>query len=302
MPKRKIDGYIGKVFNKLTIIGDAGVKNGRRYVLCQCSCEDKTIREFKLKYLKNGDTKSCGCLQKDNALKNRDSVVSNKYGEWTVLEEVEPDKYYNRKVLARCSCVLQTEKIVALWDLKLGISTSCGCFRKEKLREIKTKHGYARHQLYHILCGMKDRCYNKNASNYQNYGERGVYICEEWLSNPKIFIEWGFNNKWEDGLEIDRINNDGPYAPWNCRFVTKQINIENKGLLTKSNTSGYRGVSWLKRDNTYVCYVMHLRKTMFQKQGFSTAKEAAIARDIFCIKNSIPLPLNFPELLYNQAV
>ena len=75
---------------------------------------------------------------------------------------------------------------------------------------------------------LKDRCYNKNSKSYKDYGGRGIYICDEWLSNPEAFEEWALNNGFADGLAIDRIDNDGPYAPYNCRFVTAKENNQNR--------------------------------------------------------------------------
>jgi len=62
--------FIGKTFNKLTVLSfaeyrkDEILKSGRlkraAYYLCQCSCGNTKI--IKGKFLKNGDSKSCGCL------------------------------------------------------------------------------------------------------------------------------------------------------------------------------------------------------------------------------------------------
>lgn len=58
--------------------------------------------------------------------------------------------------------------------------------------------------------------------------ERGIIICKEWLESPAIFVNWGLNNGWEKGLQIDREINDGNYEPSNCRFVTRTVNLANR--------------------------------------------------------------------------
>lgn len=73
---------------------------------------------------------------------------------------------------------------------------------------------------------MKTRCYNKKHTSYKNHGARGINICDEWLNNPKLFIQWSLNNGYKDGLTIDRINNDKGYCPENCRYTT--IKIQNR--------------------------------------------------------------------------
>jgi hypothetical protein len=71
---------------------------------------------------------------------------------------------------------------------------------------------------------------------YKHYGGRGVSVCEEWSGEAGVvnFCEWSMNNGYEEGLQIDRIDNDGNYEPSNCRWVTCQENLMNK-----SNTLFY---------------------------------------------------------------
>lgn len=75
---------------------------------------------------------------------------------------------------------------------------------------------------------MKERCYNKNSKSYERYGGRGIYICDEWLNDPELFEKWSIENGFEKGLAIDRIDNDGPYSPDNCRYVTLKENNQNR--------------------------------------------------------------------------
>jgi hypothetical protein len=84
-----------------------------------------------------------------------------------------------------------------------------------------------RHALYRAWEAMLTRCQNEKSSNYKNYGGRGVYVAEEFRSS-RTFISWAQANGYAPGLEIDRIDNDGPYSPQNCRFVTKSQNQRNK--------------------------------------------------------------------------
>ena len=88
----------------------------------------------------------------------------------------------------------------------------CGC----TFGQTKTK-------IYSCWECMKQRCLNPNATNYPNYGGRGITICNEWLEFIP-FRDWALNNGYQEGLEIDRRDTNGNYEPSNCRWVTRTEN------------------------------------------------------------------------------
>lgn len=87
-----------------------------------------------------------------------------------------------------------------------------------------------KHPIYHIYQGMKQRCYNPKSHEYCTYGERGIKICPEWLGKYGAikFIIWSLENGWEDGLTIDRMNNDLGYSPDNCRWTDDTTQAKNR--------------------------------------------------------------------------
>lgn len=75
---------------------------------------------------------------------------------------------------------------------------------------------------------MRQRCTNPKHPQYRRYGGRGITVCEEWLKDPRPFIEWGMAHGYAKGLEIDRRDNDKGYSSGNCRFVTEPVQASNR--------------------------------------------------------------------------
>jgi hypothetical protein len=82
--------------------------------------------------------------------------------------------------------------------------------------------------LIHMRERMMARCHNPKSPRYKNYGGRGIFVHRVWRDDPDEFYAWAVANGYQPGLQIDRIDNDGPYAPDNCRFVTNAVNQLNK--------------------------------------------------------------------------
>lgn len=124
--------------------------------------------------------------------------------------------------LCLCSCGNKTK--VHGSALRGGHTQSCGCLMLEKV----TKHGKAGHPLFGIWQAMRKRCgliKGSTQAHKRNYIKRGITVCKEW-HNFVVFFEWA-KTRWRKGLEIDRIDTIGDYAPDNCRFVTRKINNQN---------------------------------------------------------------------------
>lgn len=125
------ENLIGYRYGNLVVVGENDWSK-RRKVLAKCDC-DGNIKEYFAQSLKNGATKSCGCL-KIKLLNNRlENVIGNKYGRITVIEEVERDKYNHRKVMGQCSCDGNIKEYF-LCSLRKLSTFSCGCYHKEILK------------------------------------------------------------------------------------------------------------------------------------------------------------------------
>ena len=92
--------------------------------------------------------------------------------------------------------------------------------------------------LYTMYLGMKKRCYTPSTSGYDNYGGKGIKVCEEWKNDFSVFYKWAINNGYyydteetrKQRLSIDRIDNKGDYSPTNCRWIPLSENSRRAAL------------------------------------------------------------------------
>lgn len=95
----------------------------------------------------------------------------------------------------------------------------------------KTTHGLTRHPLYSTWSGMMNRCFNVKQRAYQDYGGRGITVCERWrdVRNFIADIEATIGPKPDPKLTLDRIDNNGNYEPGKVRWATRKEQQANKG-------------------------------------------------------------------------
>lgn len=149
--------------------------------------------------------------------------VGTKFGKLTVICESGTDKNSHRLFTCKCDC--GTVKQYSLNNLtnKRNPTRSCGCMRNVH----EGVKGRCKEALYKTYGNMKSRCNNPNLPNYYNYGGRGISVCEEWQNSYASFRSWALSHGYEEGLTLDRIDNDGNYEPDNCRWVDMQVQSNN---------------------------------------------------------------------------
>lgn len=165
-----------------------------------------------------------------------------RYGSLTVLSEQNPRIRTNgkpRRILL-CKCDCGTEKEIMYQSVSANRVVSCGCHQRHvvAIGKHSRKHGLSSDPLFSVWRKMIDRCHNKKHKGYGDYGARGIYVCEEWRSDPTAFVQWGLRNGFKVGLQLDRRDNNKGYSPDNCRWVTIQENSLNKRNTVLVNYQG----------------------------------------------------------------
>lgn len=150
-------------------------------------------------------------------------LTEQRYGRLVVLARAA-----NRRSVAHwlCQCDCGTVKVVRSNALRSGNTKSCGCLDREKSAARWRTHGKRSSPAYSVWAGMFQRCYNQNRRSFKHYGGRGITVCRRWFDFENFLADMGEKPK---GLTLDRYpDNDGPYAPENCRWATYKQQAQNK--------------------------------------------------------------------------
>jgi hypothetical protein len=213
-----------------------------------------------------------------------------RYGRLTVVEETRiitprrPQGY--RSAICVCDCDAKTVT-VEIRNLYNGRTQSCGCLQREQASQVAQhwtrQHGLRNHPLYGTWNGMMRRCYTESDKNFTDYGGRGIYVTEEW-HDVRNFIAWIEKNLGPrpEGMTLDRINNDGPYASENVRWASMRRQSRNRRTtkVTEAEATDirrlYESERHLPRYGNYRTWTM---KTLAAKFETSTSNICQIIND-----------------------
>src|SRR5574343_171576 len=149
-------------------------------------------------------------------------VVSSEYGKRSKSE-------------LKCDCgrfIRVCNRTIRGYSESTGMCHSCASKPKfqarKKYRDLFNDREYA--MWSHRYSGMVRRCYNLKCIEYRNYGARGIEVWAEWRKDRRKWVEYAttLEGGQDEGLDMDRIDNDKGYVPGNIRLVTRTENSRNR--------------------------------------------------------------------------
>ncbi len=276
--------------SRLTVIKRAEdhiTSSGQRVIQweCRCSCGRSDTVIISGISLRTGKTKSCGCLHKEVVSKTSFiDLTGQKFNHLTVIERVEDYVAKNGKhkvrYLCECDCENKTRIVVCSGDLKNGHVKSCGCLKKE-VGKSKRKENYYEIDFQNNIVKfyLKNKSYfivdiddvETIQSYYWTLDKNGYVVSKEHVSRSTIRLHKLLCPNFK---EVDHINqNKLDNRKCNLREATRQENVINRPK-SKSNSSGFIGVYWSKKDQSWYSQIKFNYRTIHL--GYAKTKEEAI--------------------------
>ena len=211
----RAEDLTGRRFGQLTVIRQAESLKGRTMWLCRCDCgNEKTVAAHELK---NGKTRSCGCLKADGRTRNSVDLTGQRFGRLTALYLTgKRDKKGSLYWHCRCDC--GNEADVTEDSLVYGNYRSCGCLKKEIQKDItnklhridgtcvewieKRKHRKDNTSGFRGVCRRKNGSYSVSIGFKRHQFYLGVYQNYDDAVNARLEAEHSVHDAFVEGYYL----------------------------------------------------------------------------------------------------
>lgn len=166
-------------------------------------------------------------------------LTGNRFGKLTVIRYVGKHPNNKHRSMWECICDCGNTYVTSVNSLNANHAKSCGCVGKITFRH-NGRHKMSGTKEQNTYYGMMARCYNPKDKRYNNYGGRGIRVCDRWLNSiDDFFLDVGLAPSPKHTL--DRWpNKNGDYAPDNFRWATQKEQQNNR---TNNHIIEYNGLS-----------------------------------------------------------
>lgn len=169
-----------------------------------------------------------------------DDLTGKKFGKRIVLCRAENNSH--GAAIWKCQCECGQISYLTGTNIRSGKYLSCKrCVdHKNFRRPAQNKRPYdtlrfdgsskKETKTYSAWKNMKYRCNPKNVRESGSYFSRGITVCEEWKNDFKSFYEYvsTLPHFDEDGMTLDRIDNEKGYEPGNVRWASRYEQTHNR--------------------------------------------------------------------------
>lgn len=227
------DIEIGSKFGHLTV--ETISSTDRHHFVCvDCRCVCGNVVNRIYHYLVIAKNSSCGCKYNQghkNSNIDYSVHIGQKFNYLTVLSRLDAkDKAGSKLFECKCDC----GKVVprAISKVINGAVKSCGCMQAQivspegEIVNSNFSHGMCGSDVYSIWNSMIARCTNPNGDNWNNYGGRGISVCERWLLFANFYEDMG--DRPLPGLSLERVDNNLGYCPENVVWANSNTQARNK--------------------------------------------------------------------------
>lgn len=158
-------------------------------------------------------------------------AVGRKFNRLRVVRKITPVRCRSDRVHFTWECVCRCGKTKEVRGNHLlkGLVQSCGCLQKETMarngKGTRT-HGKTGSVEHRAWIAIKQRCCDQNSESWNNYGGRGIKICDRWMSFDNFIKDMGMRPSPKHS--INRKDNNGDYTPCNCEWAVAKVQQRNK--------------------------------------------------------------------------
>ena len=203
--------------------------------------------------LKNIGDVTAICCRGSFFMPGKINLMGHRFGRLVVVKESVERRSRGGAVIWECLCDCGVSKNICGASLRNGLTTSCGCYSIERVTKTQTKHGQSSRKgksiTYLSWDAMIQRCTNTKAEHFNDYGGRGIKVCERWLNSfENFYMDMG--DRPSKKHTIDRFpDGNGDYELKNCRWATQEQQSRNRNSNVWIDFNGEKLVitDWAKK-------------------------------------------------------